>query len=119
MSINNKRQLPSKTHKEMVSEWMKEPKFKKAYDALEDEFQILKEMLRARKRAGLTQQDVAEKMGTKAPAIARLESPAAYARSSPSLNTLRKYARAVGCTLEVHLKPIFIVKNQSQDHNKR
>ena len=106
MSKNEKRKPPSKTHDEMVSEWMEDPKFKTAHDALEGEFQLLKKMLHARKRAGLTQEDVANKMGTKAPAIARLESTSAYAKSSPSLNTLRKYAEAVGCTLEVHLKPI-------------
>ena len=114
MNTNDKRKHPSKTHNEMVAEWMGDPKFKKAYDALEGEFQLLKEMLRARKRAGLTQQEVADKMGTKAPAIARLESTTADSKSSPSLNTLRKYAQAVGCTLEVHLKPIAGLNDQIQ-----
>ena len=53
-----------KTHKEMIDEWMKEPEFVAEYDALADEFVLFDEMLKARKNAGLTQADVAEKMGT-------------------------------------------------------
>jgi DNA-binding XRE family transcriptional regulator len=94
-----------KMHDEMLAGWMKDPAFKAEYDALEEEHQLLREMLRARKRAGLTQEDVADSMGTKAPAIARLEATASRGKSSPSVSTLRKYARAVGCKLEIHLKP--------------
>jgi len=61
--------------------------------------------LEARRRAGLTQAQVAEKMGTKTPAIARLEAGGGAKRHSPSLATLRKYAEAVGCWLEVRLRP--------------
>ena len=101
----NKRIPASKTHEEMVAEWMKDPAFKAEYDALEEEYKLLREMLQARKRAGLTQEDVAIRMGTKAPAVARLEASSARERHSPSVNTLRKYAQAVGCTLEIHFKP--------------
>ena len=52
-----------KTHREMIDEWMKDPKFVAEYDALADEFALFDEMLRARKNAGLTQADVAKKMG--------------------------------------------------------
>ena len=69
-SEKNKRVPASKTHDEMVEGWMRESAFKSEYNALEEEFQLLREMLYARKRAGLTQEDVAERMGTKAPAIA-------------------------------------------------
>lgn len=93
-----------KTHEEMVSKWMNDPAFKAEYDVLEEEYQLLKEMLRARKRIGLTQKDVADRMGTKAPAVARLES-SQHDKHSPSVSTLRKYAHAVGCRLEIHLKP--------------
>jgi transcriptional regulator with XRE-family HTH domain len=72
-------------------------------------------MLQARKRAGLTQLDVAERMGTKAPAVARLESSNGRDKHSPSLSTLRKSAGAVGCRLEVHLKP-FIHKSIRKKH---
>lgn len=95
-----------KTHDEMVAAWMNDPAFKTEYDALEDEYQLLREMLRARKNADLTQEDVATRMDTHASAIARLESTNIHKKHSPSLNTLRKYARAVGCKLEVYFKPL-------------
>jgi DNA-binding XRE family transcriptional regulator len=93
----------SNAHDEMIAEWMNDPAFKAEYDALEEEFQFLREMLHARKRAGLTQEEVAERMGTKAPAVARLEGSDVCEKHSPSVNTLRKYAHAVGCKLEIHL----------------
>src|SRR5262245_30006669 len=101
----DKRVVTPETHDAMVAEWMTDPAFKAEYERLEDEYQLLHEMLHARKRAGLTQGDVAERMGTKAPAIARLEASGAREKHSPSLSTLRKYAHAVGCKLEIHLKP--------------
>ena len=54
----------SKTHDEMVSEWMKDPAFREEYDKLEAEFQLLDDILAARNAAGLTQAQVAERMGT-------------------------------------------------------
>lgn len=102
----NKQIVALKTHNEMVEEWLKDPVFKSEYNALEQEYALLREMLQARKRAGLTQAEVAESMGTKASAVARLEAASAHQRHSPSLSTLRKYAQAVNCALEIHLKPI-------------
>ena len=63
-----------KSHDEMVADWMKDPAFKQEYDALESQFALFDELLRARDEAGLTQSQVAERMGTKASAVARLES---------------------------------------------
>jgi DNA-binding XRE family transcriptional regulator len=76
--------------------------FKEAYDALELEYKVASQMLRARARAGLTQDAVAEKMGTTKSAISRLESAGKHA---PSLATLKRYAQAVGCDLQVKLVP--------------
>jgi transcriptional regulator with XRE-family HTH domain len=81
------------------------PKLKAEYDALEAEFTLFDELLKARKQAGLTQAEIAERMGTKAPAVARLESGGGSDRHSPSLGTLRRYAEAVGCDLVVRLVP--------------
>jgi len=92
-----------KTHDEMVQEWMKEPEFRREYDALEAEFALFDELLKARQAAGLTQAQVAERMGTKPSAVARLEAGGGSKSHSPSLSTLTKYARAVGCQLEVRL----------------
>lgn len=94
-----------KTHDEMVAEWKKDPEFRKEYDALEAEFALFDELLKARKRAGLTQEEVAMRMGTKAPAVARLEAGGGSQKHSPSIATLRKYAEAVGARLEVRLVP--------------
>ncbi|MEA9600425.1 helix-turn-helix transcriptional regulator [Polynucleobacter sp. AP-Sanab-80-C2] len=68
-----------------------------------EEFAILDEILAARKKAGLSQAEIAKRMGTQAPAIARLESSLASGKHSPSLNTLRKYAAALGKRIELHL----------------
>jgi hypothetical protein len=56
----------------MIAGWKKEPAFRRQYDALEEEFAPFDELLRARHNAGLTQADVAARMGTKPPAAARL-----------------------------------------------
>ncbi len=100
-----RRKLSTKTHRQMVEAWKKDPKFKAAYDELETEFALLRDLLAARRRAGLTQAGVAEKMGTRPPAVTRLETALSTNRHSPALATLKKYARAVGCKLEVHLVP--------------
>jgi transcriptional regulator with XRE-family HTH domain len=59
-------------------------------------------LLKARTQAGLTQDAVAERMGTTKSAVSRLEGSGKHA---PSLSTLRRYAKAVGCELEVRLVP--------------
>ena len=94
-----------KTHDEMVKEWQKDPNFEHAYNALEEDFLIFDELMQARQKAGLTQAEVAKKMGTKTPAIARLEAGGGNKKHSPSITTLRKYAKAVDCHLEIKLIP--------------
>jgi len=76
--------------------------FTEAYDELEEEYTLVREMLAARTRLGLTQEAVAELMGTTKSAISRLE---AAGKHAPSLTTLKKYARAVGCHLEIKFVP--------------
>ncbi len=73
------------------------------YESLKPEFNLLREMLKARQNAGLSQADIAERMGTKPPAITRLESSLTSGRHSPSIATLKKYAEAVNCHLEIKL----------------
>lgn len=90
-------------HEELKAIALQRSDVKAAYDALEAEFTLLHSMLEARQQAGLTQADVAERMGTKPSAVTRLESSLAEGRHSPSLSTLHKYARAVGRRLEVRL----------------
>lgn len=76
--------------------------FAEAYEALALEYQLADQMLKARARAGLTQDAVAERMGTTKSAVSRLESAGKHA---PSLATLKRYAQAVGCDLQVKLVP--------------
>jgi DNA-binding XRE family transcriptional regulator len=80
-----------------------DPLFKEAYDLLADEYAALAALLQARKEAGLTQAQVAERMGIKQPTLARIESSLSSRKHSPSLETLRKYASACGKRLEIHL----------------
>ncbi|SMC86000.1 transcriptional regulator, XRE family [Polynucleobacter kasalickyi] len=92
------------SHKQMVNKMLKNSAVKAEVDKLNrEEFAILDEILAARKESGLTQAQIAKLMGTKAPAIARLESSLATGKHSPSLSTLRKYAAAVGKKIELHL----------------
>lgn len=93
------------THSALVKKMLKRPEVKAEYDAQAEEFAWLDELLRARQQAGLTQAEVAARMGTKTPAVARLEAGGGSRRHSPSVATLRKYARAVGCRLEIRLRP--------------
>jgi transcriptional regulator with XRE-family HTH domain len=102
------------THKELVKKMLKQPQVKAAYDAQVEEFALLDELLKARRRAGMTQAEVAAKMGTKTPAVARLEAGGGSGRHSPSVATLRKFARAVGCRVEIRLKPRDSRKSDSE-----
>lgn len=74
---------------------------RREYDKLAEEFGFLDEVLRARAASGLTQAEVAERIGTTQSAVARLES--ADSRHSPSIATLQRYASALGYRLQVRL----------------
>ncbi len=92
------------THAELKARALADPEARAEYERLNrEEYALLDEMLAARREAGLTQAQIAERMGTKAPAVTRLENALASGRHSPSLDTLRKYAAAVGKTLEIRL----------------
>lgn len=99
------KQPATKSHQQMITDWQDDPAFREAYDALETEYVLLRELLGARQQAGLTQAEVAAKMGTKPPAVTRLETSLSDSRHSPTIATLKRYAKAVGCRLEVHLVP--------------
>ncbi|MCI5150238.1 MAG: XRE family transcriptional regulator [Candidatus Electrothrix sp. MAN1_4] len=90
-------------HSELKKKALQKKNVKLAYDALEPEFTLLRELLQARHKAGLSQAEIAERMGTKAPAVTRLESSLSSGKHSPSIATLKKYASALGCHLEIKL----------------
>lgn len=74
--------------------------FQKVYDDLEEEYSIVREMIAARLRLGLSQEDVAQRMGTTKSVISRLEGSGMH---YPTIATLKKYAQAIGCHLEIRL----------------
>lgn len=76
--------------------------FAEVYESLALEYALANEMLAARSQAGLTQDAVAQRMGTTKSAVSRLE---AAGRHAPSLATLKRYAAAVGCELQVKMVP--------------
>jgi ribosome-binding protein aMBF1 (putative translation factor) len=79
------------------------PGVKKAYEALEEEYAALHAMLDARLTAGLTQADVAKRMGTTVSAVSRLEASLRSEKHSPAYATLKKYAQACGKKLLVQM----------------
>jgi DNA-binding XRE family transcriptional regulator len=92
------------THKEVIGKLMKRPGVKKEVARIErDESALLDLLLKARHDAGLTQAQVAKRMGTQSPAVVRLERALATGKHSPSLTTIRKYARACGKTVTLEL----------------
>lgn len=89
------------TFKQFRARALARPDVKKAYDALAEEFSFLDEVLKARAASGLTQAELAARVGTTQSAIARLES--GTPKHSPSIATLQRYARAMGYRVEIKL----------------
>lgn len=88
--------------RELHARWMAEkPAYRAEYDALADEFALVEELIRARAHSGLTQEEIARRMGTTQSVVARLES----GRSMPSTRTLKKYAEATGTRLVIRFEP--------------
>jgi len=85
------------THDEIIKKMMRRPGVRAEVERIErEESALLDALLKARQEAGLSQAQVAERMGTHAPAVARLERALATGKHSPSVSTLRKYAHACG-----------------------
>jgi len=84
---------------EVKIELMKDAEFRAAYIGLEDEFTLAAQLIEARKKAHLTQDDVAKKMGTTQSVVARLES----GHPLPSLRSLKRYAQAVNGKVEIRV----------------
>ena len=89
-----------KTLKTLKAELLADPKTRAEYDAVANEFEMARELIAARSRAGLTQGEVAERMGTTQSVVARLES----GRQAPSMRTVQRYAQAVGARAVMHLE---------------
>ena len=86
-----------RTQDQVVSKLLRRPGVRHEVERIErEEGELLDQLLKARHDAGLTQAQVAERMGTQPPSVARLERSRATGKHSPSLATLRKYAQACG-----------------------
>ena len=94
------------THDELKKIALQDKAVKQEYDNLELEFKLLKQIIEARKRLGLSQADIAELMQTKQASISRLESSLSSGTHSPSIATLKKYANAMGYNLDIKLTPL-------------
>jgi ribosome-binding protein aMBF1 (putative translation factor) len=100
--MSKKIKQPSITMAELHRTWMKDPDYVREYDALEDEFALAETLIGARARAKLSQEQLAERMGTAQSFIARLES----GKTLPSTATLKRFAEATGSRLKVTLEPM-------------
>ena len=88
------------THEQVIKKLIKRPAVKAEVERIDREESVLLDaMLKARHDAGLTQAEVAERMGTQAPAVVRLERSLATGKHSPSIATVRKYVNACGKNL--------------------
>jgi ribosome-binding protein aMBF1 (putative translation factor) len=87
--------------RELFEEWHKDSAYRREYEALKEEFAIARAVIAARAHAGLTQEELASRMGTSQSAIARLES----GKSRPSTATLEKLAVATGTRLKIEFEP--------------
>ena len=94
--------MRGRTLKEHINGKMGQPEFKKAWEELDSEFSILEGIIKARKKAGLTQEELARKIGTKQPALSRLEQGGF---ETAKIETLRKIADALNLKLIVKLEP--------------
>jgi len=89
------------TVSELEKKWLKKPGFRRAYNALEPEYQIARAVIAARHKKGMTQGELARKAGTKQPVIARLENM----KSAPSSRNMWRIANALDLRWDFKLVP--------------
>lgn len=96
-SLHMNKSKNMKTFRSHLNEMLKDPEFKKEYDALEPEFALIRQSIEKRIQKELSQADLAKKMGTKQSAISRFESGSYH----PTMNFMNKVATALGLKLKV------------------
>jgi transcriptional regulator with XRE-family HTH domain len=89
-------------YEKIRKKWVKNPAFIKAHQELAPEFELAGALIEARLQSGLSQEEIAKRMGTTQSAIARLES----GRISPRSRSLERYARALGMRIRLELVPL-------------
>lgn len=88
--------------KDLHKAWSKDETYRAEYDALEEEFTVMAAIAKARRRAGLSQAELARRMNTTQSTVARLES----GRGQPSTRTLLRFAKATGHRLKISFQPV-------------
>src|SRR5712671_7930508 len=88
--------------KDLHKAWLKEPNYRREYDLLEEKFALAASVAKARRRAGLSQAELARRMRTTQSTVARLES----GRGRPSTRTLDRFAKATGHRLKISFEPV-------------
>ena len=89
-----------RTLQKHIKEQLKNPEFAKEYEALEEEYEVARQIIHARIIAGLTQKELAEKIGTRQSNVSRLEN----GNSNPSIDMLKRIAKVTGSKLQVTLR---------------
>lgn len=90
------------THSELKAQLLRDSGFKREYDKLEPEFQVARQMIEARIKQNITQQQLAKKAKTGQAVISRLEGM----NAKPSLSLLTKIASALGTEIKITIKPL-------------
>src|SRR6476659_7693001 len=88
--------------RDLHEQWMQEQAYSDAYEQLEPEFALARALIEARTKAGLTQEQLAERMHTTQSVIARLEG----GHVRPSTRTLERFAQATGTRLKISFEPV-------------
>ena len=88
------------SHQEVLKEALKSPAFKKAYDALEPEYAIIRQIIKQRIHLKMSQKDLAKRLGTKQSAVSRLES----GTYNPTLSFLKRLGKALESDLVISFK---------------
>lgn len=97
-------------HAQMMQD---DPEYAREYEALDEEFAFIRKMILARKRAGLSQAEVATRMGVSQPRVAKIESG-----SNISLDILKRYAKATGSALIIDFAVSKNEQNSSPGTNR-
>jgi ribosome-binding protein aMBF1 (putative translation factor) len=95
--------MKNRTLNSYIDEQMKDPEFRREWDKLDPEFALIESIIRARETAGLTQAELAERLGTKQPALSRLERGGFR---TATVETLKKIAHALDSELIIRLQPL-------------
>jgi len=97
-------------HEKMRAEAFQDPEFVAKYEQFKLEFELAEQLKAMRQKMHISLTSVAERMHSSKSAVSRLESAKGNSKHSPSISTLNRYARAIGCNLEIKLSKKLVIK---------